>query len=270
MRFFKSFSLLHRRSKSEPALSSRPSFTNSAIIIIGPSREDLPPDVILDITANNNRPFTPVNQRVFEVELENQQLSRANASLALRLTLAESQLQLTMSELYAEMHKSVHLCRQAQKDKDTISELQSTCQYLRRSLHYPSPDLDPPIDSKSVDSSTVFGSPSTGSPAIRQSDGQPYSTALQLVLKTRQELRNCKKIAMFWKRKAKTVVELADLVTPSPSEISEVQDSLTKERLEAVAALQKRRQLMSASGTQTTLTPSSVLKSAPDPSRSDG
>ncbi|KAF5358559.1 hypothetical protein D9756_001775 [Leucocoprinus leucothites] len=268
MRFFKSLSLLHRRSKSDPALTSRPSATNSAILLIGPSHEGFPIDII-DITADHgprNRPLTCPNQRVFEVELEIQQLSHTNASLALRLTLAENQLRLTMSELYAEMHKSIHLLRQAKKDKDTIDELQKTCQQLRRTLSsFPdaASTFNLPTDPRSIDSHMETDSPHTGSSILRQSDENHYSTALQLVLKTRQELRNCKKTALFWKRKAKTIPEHANLVTPSPSEISEVQDVLTRERMEAVNALQRRRQLMSASGTQATLASVNFLKLAP-------
>jgi len=60
---------------------------------------------------------------------------------------------------------------------------------------------------------------------------------------------------MFWKRKAKTILEHADLITPSPSDISEVQNILSQERMEAVNALQRRRQRRSTSGTQITLPP---------------
>jgi len=237
MRFFKSFSLLHRRSRSDSALPIQA--TGSAVLIIGPSCEDLYSSPI-DIKTIS------FNQRVFEAELENQHLTQVNSSLALRLTLAETQLQLTMSELYAEMHKSVQLHRQAQRDKDTISELQTTCQQYRYSLN-------------SEAASTLAGLLSSRASSPRQSsslgDEQHYSTALKLVLKTRQELRNTKKIAMFWKRKAKIILEHADLVTPSPSDISEVQNVLSQERMEAVTALQRRRQMRSPSGTQITLPP---------------
>ena len=246
MRFFKSFSLLHRRSRSDSALASPAQATGSAVLIIGPSSHDFPSsptDVIEPKTVS-------FNQRVFEAELENQHLTRVNSSLVLRLTLAETQLQLTMSELYAEMHKSVQLHRQVQRDKNTISELQTTCQQYRHSLN-------------SEVTSTLAGLLSSRVSSPRQSssgDEQHYPTALKLVLKTRQELRNTKKIAMFWKRKAKTVPAHADLITPSPSDISEVENVLSRERMEAVNALQRRRQMRSPSGTQINLPPT---KSAP-------
>jgi len=242
MRFFKSFSLLLRRSRSDSVLPSPIQATSSAVFIIGPSCEDFPSSPI-DVNEPKTISF---NQRVFEAELENQHLTRVNSSLAIRLTLAETQLQLTMSELYAEMHRSVQLHRQAQRDKDTISELQTTCQQYRHSLN-------------SDVTSNLAGLLSSRVSSPRQSsslgDEQHYSTALKLVLKTRQELRNTKKIAMFWKRKAKTILEHADLITPSPSDISEVQNILSQERMEAVNALQRRRQRRSTSGTQITLPP---------------
>lgn len=259
MHFFKSFSLLHRRSKSDTALTSRAQATSNAILVIGPSCDI--PSSLIDITVNEpkTQPFASFNQRVFEAELENQHLTHLNSSLALRLTLAETQLQLTISELYAEMHKSVQLHRQTLKDKDTISELQKTCQQYRHSL-----SVFPDLAGLHFSRTSLASSPQqSSSPAVWTSDEQHYSTALKLVLKTRQELRINKKIAMFWKRKAKTILKYADLITPSPSDISEVQDVLSKERREAVNALQRRRQMMPSSGTQITLPPTRFPESTP-------
>lgn len=257
MRFFRSLSLLHRRSKSDTVLTSPPHTADDPVILISASPRLVDPHL--------NRPFTSLNQRVFEVGLDNERLTRVNASLALKLALVETQLQLTMSELYAEMHKNVHLLRQAQQDQGAISDLQKASQCFQRFLDA-FPDVDLTFKSfhpsasananKDTSMSTMDGVSSTG----RQSEEQQYSTALQIILKTRQDLRSCRKLSLFWKRKAKTVPEHEDLVTPSPSDISEVQDVLPKERIEAVTALQRKRRLMSTSVTQATLASASFSK----------
>jgi hypothetical protein len=198
---------------------------------------------------------------MFELSFENQLLSQENSSLVVRLASMEMQLRLTKSELYAQMHKNVHLHRQAKKYDDTILDLRKASDMFQSFLqsfpdvalvfkNYDSSRLCVDSATENTSMRLLSSSPSIGNANGRESDDIQYTTALQIILKTRQELRSYRKIAMFWKRKAKLSPEHADLVTPSPSEISEVQNALSKERKEAVAALQRRRQLMMASGTQ--------------------
>lgn len=64
-----------------------------------------------------------------------------------------------------------------------------------------------------------------------------YVSAVNIALNTRKELRSVKKVANFWKRTASG----SDTVTPSASNISDVQEPLSLERRQAVEMLQRNR-----------------------------
>ena len=57
-----------------------------------------------------------------------------------------------------------------------------------------------------------------------------YSSALQMTLATWKELRDQKKISLFWKQKALDSNEFQSVITPSVSSISSVHDPLPLDR----------------------------------------
>ncbi|KAL0067175.1 hypothetical protein AAF712_005745 [Marasmius tenuissimus] len=65
-----------------------------------------------------------------------------------------------------------------------------------------------------------------------------YISAINIALDTRKELRSVRKVARFWKRTA----NVPDTVTPSASNLSDMQEPLSSERRRAVESLQRRRQ----------------------------
>ncbi|KAF8647032.1 hypothetical protein AX16_006869 [Volvariella volvacea WC 439] len=67
-----------------------------------------------------------------------------------------------------------------------------------------------------------------------------YVSAINLALKTRQELRCAQKITKFWKKKALLDLAHGGTVTPSPSQLSDVVIRLTDERQCAVDELLRK------------------------------
>ncbi|KAF4569787.1 hypothetical protein EYR40_008767 [Pleurotus pulmonarius] len=68
-----------------------------------------------------------------------------------------------------------------------------------------------------------------------------YLSAINLTLTTRKALRESKKITKFWKGVAMEDSAHADVITPSPSNISSIHETLSTERQAAVDLLIKRR-----------------------------
>ncbi|KIK69138.1 hypothetical protein GYMLUDRAFT_53621 [Collybiopsis luxurians FD-317 M1] len=64
-----------------------------------------------------------------------------------------------------------------------------------------------------------------------------YMSALSITLKARSDLRQAKNLARFWKTTAKQEGDHADIITPSGSTLSDVQEVLSAERQKAVDAL---------------------------------
>ncbi|KAJ3999325.1 hypothetical protein F5050DRAFT_1805162 [Lentinula boryana] len=74
-------------------------------------------------------------------------------------------------------------------------------------------------------------------PIIGPRSQDHYMSALSITLKTRSDLRRTKNIARYWKSSAKEDENHEDVITPSASTLSEVQETLTAERQKAVDAL---------------------------------
>ncbi|KAJ3842219.1 hypothetical protein F5878DRAFT_577161, partial [Lentinula raphanica] len=64
-----------------------------------------------------------------------------------------------------------------------------------------------------------------------------YYSALSITLKTRSDLRRTKNLARYWKSSAQEDEKHKDVITPSGSTLSEVQEVLTAERQKAVDVL---------------------------------
>ncbi|KAJ3749484.1 hypothetical protein DFH05DRAFT_1476938 [Lentinula detonsa] len=74
-------------------------------------------------------------------------------------------------------------------------------------------------------------------PVIGPRSQDHYTSALSITLKTRSDLRRTKNLARYWKSFAKENEIHEDVITPSVSTLSEVQEVLTAERQKAVDAL---------------------------------
>ena len=70
-----------------------------------------------------------------------------------------------------------------------------------------------------------------------------YNAALNMTLTVRRELKRTKKISKFWKRVAQNGSQNLDTITPSPSNISSVYEPLGAERKKAVDDLVAKRRL---------------------------
>ncbi|KAF9264146.1 hypothetical protein L218DRAFT_252147 [Marasmius fiardii PR-910] len=67
-----------------------------------------------------------------------------------------------------------------------------------------------------------------------------YASALSIVLKARKDLRHSQNASRFWKQQAKLEDANADVITPSSSILSDVQESLSEERQRAVNDLLRK------------------------------
>ncbi|KAJ3847956.1 hypothetical protein EV368DRAFT_5039, partial [Lentinula lateritia] len=64
-----------------------------------------------------------------------------------------------------------------------------------------------------------------------------YASALSITLRTRADVRRIKNLARYWKSSAQEDEQHKDVITPSGSTLSEVQEVFTTERQKAVDAL---------------------------------
>ncbi|KAG7098427.1 hypothetical protein E1B28_000379 [Marasmius oreades] len=67
-----------------------------------------------------------------------------------------------------------------------------------------------------------------------------YTSALGIVLKARKDLRNSQKASHFWKQQAKLDDVNADVITPSSSILSDIQEPLSEERQRAASDLLRK------------------------------
>jgi hypothetical protein len=235
MRFFKSFNLLHRRTKSEPS-PVVPLITTTPFSV--PQTLCLPPGH-----------FYTANVHIFNLETENARLRHTSSVLSDELLKVNSQLKKARDELFMELHRSI---RQASANQDEIRQLRRSLMHYERSL---SPLTDPTSHSSLVnppqesyhqtlsDPNDTAGFPwaRVTPPMIGPRTQDEYLSVLQMTLKTRKELRESKKAANFWKQTAKEHVQHLDVVTPSSSNISSIQEVLSTDRQNAVDALISQR-----------------------------
>ncbi|KAF5386668.1 hypothetical protein D9615_001748 [Tricholomella constricta] len=260
MQFFKTFKLLHRRTKSDPTkavtsdFSSHKQTSSLSNGISGPFLTALNCSVDHDIS-----PSLHLNVRILDLEAENSCLRDASAASFNELTDLRSQLKTTQAELYAELHKGV---RQRREDRNEIEKLRETlAQYetLLELVFNADPSGAFPADAHvslrnghTLDQALSNAvSRTAATTMINSGDVVPsvlglrtqaeYVSALQLTIKTRMQLRKCKKVAKFWKNTATEDGKNSHIVTPSPSDISSISEVLSAERQKAVDDLMARR-----------------------------
>ncbi|KAG6845042.1 hypothetical protein H0H87_001379 [Tephrocybe sp. NHM501043] len=248
MRFFKSFKLLHRRTKSEPQISL---VSGLETLRQTASSSNNLPSVFLTVTPDVlHRPHP--NIRILDLESENNRLRNISAATLDVLNSVKAQLTATQADLFAELHRSA---RQRQDNQNEIRKLRETLMQYERLFISIGSHQDFPANANAnrildqalhniieqegnltVTSSTYIESPTFG---IRTRDD--YMSALRLTLKSRLQLKQYKKIAKFWKKTAQEDERNGMLVTPSASTISSIPEVLSVDRQRAVDDLIARR-----------------------------
>lgn len=253
MRFFKSFKLLHRRTKSDP------------LIITGAFAHDIHkhkktasiPDAFLTVLPNQvpsvSCPAPHLNIRILDLETKNSHLRSAYSAAIDELAEVRSQLKTSRADLFVELHRGV---RQTKENKNEIERLhEMLTQYEKftqlvidsgsnrrvfsdahvalRDGH----DVDQALASAISHIATDTDSPGVVSSTIGPRTQDEYMAALQLTLKSRMQLRESRKIAKFWRDIAKQDGQNEEIVTPSSSNISSIHETLGPERQKAVDAL---------------------------------
>ena len=264
MRFFKAFNLLHRRTKSDSFVSGS-AFESVTTDSEPPSRRSSVPVSLFDlVTSQIPANFKHLSDRgpegsgasvtlpVFGLEKEmNARLIDANNRWAKEYSNIQCQLKECRQELHAERRKVQCLQHKLEEDNRIIFDLHMLIGRFEGLL-----DLsNHPATGSSQD--TISG----GAGVLLNVSARPnfvkstrtmdeYLSALRMTLDTRKKLRDQKKVALFWKRKALDNNELHSSITPSVSTISSIHDPLPVDRQIALDALISRRNLHSTFGDQ--------------------
>ena len=263
MRFFKAFNLLHRRTKSDIFVSGS-AFEYATTDSEPPSRRYSVPVSLFDsVTFQTPANFKYLNDRgssggasvalpFFGLENElNARLIEANNCWAKEYANLQSQLQECREELHTERRKVQYLQHKLEEDNRIILDLRMSSRRFEGLLgisNHAATDLPQNTisDGTGMLPNATMPKISKGSPAINIRTVDEYSSALQMTLATRKELRDQKKVSLFWKRKALDSNQLQSAITPSVSTISSVHDPLPLDRQIALDALISRRGLDSS------------------------
>ena len=235
MRFFKAFNLLHRRTKSDIFVSG-----SATTDLEPPSRRySIPVSLFHSVTFQTFANFKHLNDRgsgggasvalpFFGLENElNARLIEANNCWAKEYVNLQCQLQACREELHTERRKVQSLQHKLEENNRIIIDLRKSSRHFEGLLGI-----------------------SNHADAVNIRTMDEYSSALQMTLATRKELRDQKKISLFWKRKALDRNQLQSAITPSVSTISSIHDPLPLDRQIALDALISRRGLDSTLGSQ--------------------
>ena len=256
MRFFKSFNLLHRRTKSDSFVSG--SALKSVSESPRRSSTSVPVSLFDLVTSQIPANFKHLSDRVsgggatialpvFGLERElNARLIEANDHWAKEYANLQCQLKECREELHNERRKVYCLQHKLEGDNKIILD-------LRKSLsgHAATALLQDRLQSTISSGITIPNSAKGGfANVVNIRTMDEYSSALRMTLATRKELRDQKKVSLFWKRKALDSNQLQSAITPSVSTISSIHDPLPASRQIALDALISRRGLDSTLGGQ--------------------
>jgi len=275
MKFFKSLNLLHRRTTSEtfvPGSAALPLSNTQHISDISSVFEfatskftAVPADfkylrgtanVVDDVSAiripNRRDSQSSVAVPSSLMVEENLRLREALNLWYQEYSKVEDLLKKCRADLLLEREKSRALQQQSARDQELILGLRKD---LERRLDSEKPrrsrlgNADPHCSAVATNCDTDEAEliPGSANPLPLLSEGKlrtldEYSSALRMTLSTRRQLRNQKKIAKFWKRRALDTGKCQeDIITPSTSAISSVYEPLPPERRAAVEALMQQR-----------------------------
>ncbi|KAG6865282.1 hypothetical protein C0991_003742 [Blastosporella zonata] len=245
MRFFKSFKLLHRRTKSEPQISLVSGLAHLRETV---SISNSLPSVFLTV-APDVFPVPRLNARILDLESENNRLQKVSAATLDELTQVKVQLTSTQADLFAELHRGA---RQRQDDQNEIHRLRETIVnyeglIIAASSFPASTDFSHLVDQALQNVTQREANLAATNPGDIESSvfgtrtRDDYLSALQLTLKSRFQLRQCKKITKFWKKTAQEDGRNGTVVTPSASAISSILEVLSSDRQKTVDDLIARR-----------------------------
>ena len=292
MRFFKSFRLLHRRTKSEgdviavlaaqsaaqtacgsfsaqrasfqclPATTFGSNFPLVDAVNFTPPDSSLPFFNPIDLYASF--PYTApahllaysVETNTAELEAELATLREANRTLDAELVEITKEAKDARTAFYAEMTKNAYLKRQAMVDAERIQTfIFSFTRYRAIDGLLASVGLHKAVLEEALATLNDGGNPedvimdvinrartnSRGTAIIGSRTPEQYGAILDMTLKVRKELKGHKKITKFWKQAAQQDGKHKETITPSPSDISSINEKLSPDRQKAVDDLAARR-----------------------------
>jgi hypothetical protein len=199
-----------------------------------------------------------LKSEISQANLTNQDLSNTASGLQATIEDLQDEIRTTRDHLYDTLHRDILLRRQAKVDDEEIQRLEEQLMQCTKflglaidiGLHEPvlarvqvalrvGENADEALVDSIKEAAARPGSPwARIIPAVtgpRTSDN--YISAINATLNVRKELKECKKVAKFWKETAKEGPEHAGTVTPSISKISSVHEVLSEERQYAVDEL---------------------------------
>ncbi|KAF9567649.1 hypothetical protein CPC08DRAFT_703178 [Agrocybe pediades] len=273
MRFFKAFTLLHRRSKSAtfvPGPTGQPEFvpvspkpkSPSVSGETGPARNS---GLSFFDLVTSNPPLVPPSYFTYTTEdgldrvrdvwpsrrhsdkgvlstfqssirKECNRLAEAVNFWITEYTKVQNLLKSCHAELLVERLKTGSLEARIKADALEIERLRSSLDSYAKS-NTEDLDLDPMCPPVVLPSQTsdmnLYPQPKSPTP-------DQYASALQMILTKRKELRDQMKISKYWKGQAITLGE-QDMITPSVSAISSIREVLPSGRQLAVKALMSQR-----------------------------
>lgn len=251
MRFLKSLTLPHRRTKSESFLAQGETYSLSRDPCISP---DDPGSSSTTTVAAESRTTTALNLRLLDLDIQNRRLRDANIGWALEYAKLEAVLKASREDLLT-FRKDY-----AAADNKSLERLQATFDNvaaimtrlgLTTLIEEPLQDgqeLERQIIDAIQEAAVIPGNIWTKviPSLLVYSSPRQYASALRMTLDTRKELRKSKKVVKFWKHLAKMDGQHLEAVTPSASNISSVCESnLTPDRRTALEMLiAQRRQYL--------------------------
>ena len=255
MRFFKAFSLLHRRTKSDIFVSGSAGPPDIPASLFGLATSQSPVNIK---HLNDYASVVPVLP-VFGLENElNARLTEANNHWAKEYANLQCQLQECREELHTERREVQCLQHKLEEDNRIILDLRMSLKRLQGfcdvSNHAVTGSRQDAVSGGTGMLQNVSAMPNivkdSFSNVMNIRTMNEYSSALRMTLATRKELRNQKKVSLFWKRKALDSNHFQSTITPSVSTISSIHDPLPAGRQIALDALISRRGLDSILGSR--------------------
>lgn len=228
-----------------PSLSSLPSFTEPKLFHTRPPIGDLFSSSYTTPHSTSSSAVTPpdsgiaiLKARVADLEAENSELQAKIVSLTLEVQIREEELSKFRSEYYTDLSETI-VCRREATRETLDQKLARTQRFIssivEAGLHDPVPSEawravkagqstdDALVNSIKKAASRPGTSWSTIIPPITgPRSPEHYLSAINLTLKTRQELKKATQVSLFWQKTAKTDPAHRNTRTPSPSTRSDL------------------------------------------------
>lgn len=182
-----------------------------------------------------------VNLRIFDLQVENARLRHVACITSAELAQAKAQLHATQLELLVELHRSA---RNIKAYSCEIERLHSALAHENRLPTISEHRARGPDPQDTLPTVNALGqNPVSTSRSVTSllSLEASYLSSLRMTLETRKDLKECKKVAKFWKCVAQQENPASKVVTPSSSNLSSVYEPLSAVRQSAVDLLIAKR-----------------------------